>query len=197
MNKKLIGITMRFDKFFGGKETRNAVDFKLIDWVYCLGYTPYLIPNNIKQIKIIKLLNLKGIIISGGNDINIESTRNNMEIKILHYSKVKKLPILGICHGMQIMNKFESGKLKKVQNHVKKIHHLKSEDEQYPIKVNSYHNFSISKLGKNFTAIARSNDGEIEAIMHKKYNWLGWMCHPERDKKFDKKLIKIAKNMFN
>ena len=51
MNNKLIGITMRFDKHFDGKEIRNGVDFKLINWVYSLGFSPYLIPNNIKIIE--------------------------------------------------------------------------------------------------------------------------------------------------
>jgi putative glutamine amidotransferase len=51
-------------------------------------------------------------------------------------------------------------------------------------------------LGKNFEVIAYSNDNQIEAIKHKKYNWLGWMWHPERDKVFNKKLLKIAKDFF-
>ena len=52
-------------------------------------------------------------------------------------------------------------------------------------------------MGRNFEIIAYSEDNQIEAIRHKKYNWLGWMWHPERDKKFNKKLIQIAKKMFS
>ena len=52
------------------------------------------------------------------------------------------------------------------------------------------------KLGRNFRIIAIAQDGVIEAIIHKKHKWLGWMWHPEREKKFNKKLIKIAKNFF-
>ena len=37
--------------------------------------------------------------------------------------------------------------------------------------------------------ISKSEDGEIEAIKHKNYRWLGWMWHPEREKKFDRNSI--------
>ena len=95
------------------------------------------------------------------------------------------------------MNKLEGGNLKRVKNHVKKYHKLRNNSMGYPNKVNSFHDYSISKLGKNFEIIAYSQDNQIEAIKNKKYNWLGWMWHPERDKKFDKKLVNIAKNLFN
>ena len=39
-------------------------------------------------------------------------------------------------------------------------------------------------------------DKSIEAIRHKKYNWEGWMWHPERDKKFNLKLVRRAKKIF-
>ena len=85
---------------------------------------------------------------------------------------------------------------KKINNHVQIHHKIKSNDD-YPLKVNSYHQYGIKKLGRNFEIIAYSQDNQIEAIKNKKYNWLGWMWHPERDKKFDKKLVNIAKNLFN
>ena len=94
------------------------------------------------------------------------------------------------------MNKFEGGSLKKIKNHVRKNHKIINKVNNYPNKVNSFHEYSIKKLGRNFEIISYSTDKQIEAIKHKKYNWLGWMWHPERDKQFDIKLIKIAKNLF-
>ena len=197
MIKKGIAVTMRYDHFYNGKEMRNGIDFNLINWIYNLGYTPHLIPNDLRYFEVIKKKKFKGFILSGGNDLNIKKTRIILENKILNLSKKEKIPVLGICHGMQIMNKFEGGNLKRVNNHVQKYHKLHNNELDYPNKVNSFHEYGIKQLGRNFEIIAYSDDNQIEAIKHKKYNWLGWMWHPERDKKFDKKLIIIAKKMFS
>ena len=37
---------------------------------------------------------------------------------------------------------------------------------------------------KSFKIIAHSEDGNIEAIIHKDLSWEGWMWHPERDEEF-------------
>jgi len=197
MFKKNIAVTMRYDTFYNKKELRNGIDFNMIKWIYNLGYNPHLIPNDLKYLNVIKKNKFSGFILSGGNDTNIKKTRNILENKILNLSKKKKIPVLGICHGMQIMNKYEGGNLKKVKNHVRKYHKLNNVDQLYPTKVNSYHNFSISKLGKNFKIVSKSDDEEIEAIKHMNYKWLGWMWHPEREKEFNRKLIKIAKLFFS
>ena len=196
MTKKNIAVTMRYDYFHNGKELRNGIDFNLINWIYKLGFTPHLVPNDLRYFNIIKKKNFHGFILSGGNDTNLKKTRTILENKILYFSKKKKIPVLGICHGMQIMNKFEGGNLKKVKNHVNIRHKLKNNIDGYPNEVNSFHNYSISKLGKNFEILSKSYDGEIKAISHKHYKWLGWMWHPEREKKFNKVLIKIAKSFF-
>lgn len=196
MTKKIIAVTMRYDYFYNGKEVRNGIDFNLINWVYNLGYAPHLVPNDIRYFKIIKKNKFAGFILSGGNNINIKTIRVSLENKILKLSKKDKIPVLGICHGMQIMNRFEGGNLKRVNNHVQKYHNLFDNEFEYPNKVNSFHKYGINRLGKNFEVIAYSNDDQIEAIKHKNYNWLGWMWHPERDKIFNKKLLKIAKVFF-
>ncbi len=196
MTKKNIAVTMRYDYFYNRKELRNGIDFNLINWIYKLGFTPHLVPNDLRYYNIIKKKKFHGFILSGGNDTNLKNTRTILENKILYFSKKKKIPVLGICHGMQIMNKFEGGNLKKVKNHVNIRHKLKNNVDDYPNEVNSFHNYSISKLGKNFEILSKSYDGEIKAISHKHYKWLGWMWHPEREKKFNKVLIKIAKSFF-
>ena len=196
-SNKFIAVSMREDKFHNGKEIRSCIDNKLLNWIFKLGYYPYLIPNDIKFKNLIKKIEFKGIILSGGNSVKRNKTRTILEYEILNYSKKKNIPVLGICHGMQVMNQFDGGKIKKVQKHVKTKHKLKNLDSNYPIEVNSYHDYSISKLGKNFRIISKSLDDEIEAIFNKKLKWLGWMWHPERDRIFNKKLIRIAKQMFN
>ena len=108
----------------------------------------------------------------------------------------KNIPLLRICHGLQFINSYEGGSLKKVNNHVRVYHKIKSKND-YPLKVNSFHEYSVNKLGKNFQIISTSYDDQIEAIRHNKYYWLGWMWHPERDRVFNKNLKKIAKSFFN
>ena len=196
-SNKFISVSMREVKFPNGKEIRSCIDNKLLNWIFKLGYYPYLIPNDIKFKNLIKKIEFKGIILSGGNSVKRNKTRTILEYEILNYSKKKNIPVLGICHGMQVMNQFDGGKIKKVQKHVRTKHKLKNLDSNYPIEVNSYHDYSISKLGKNFRIISKSLDDEIEAIFNKKLKWLGWMWHPERDRIFNKKLIRIAKQMFN
>ena len=82
------------------------------------------------------------------------------------------------------------------QNEARESRKKSYKEKNYPTKVNSFHNQTISKLGKRFDIIAKSIDGEIEAIKHIKYNLLGWMWHPEKEKNFDIKLVSIPKKFF-
>ena len=91
----------------------------------------------------------------------------------------------------------ENINLKKVKNHVRKYHKLNNVDQLYPTKVNSYHNFSISKLGKNFKIVSKSDDEEIEAIKHINYKWLGWMWHPERETPYSEHDLNFFTNIFS
>ena len=198
MKNNFILISMREDYFYNKKELRICIDTKLIDWVLSLGFKPLLI-SDLKTLNFFlsqSLFRIKGIILSGGNDINKNSLRYKIEKRLTDISKKKNLPLLGICHGLQFINSIEGGSLKKVNYHVRSNHKIKSKFD-YPLKVNSFHEYGVNKLGRNFEIIAYSEDNQIEAIRHKKYNWLGWMWHPERDKKFNKKLIQIAKKMFS
>tara|TARA_B100000902_G_scaffold347654_1_gene355079 strand:+ start:10607 stop:11224 length:618 start_codon:yes stop_codon:yes gene_type:complete len=202
MNKKsIILISMRDDYYAKINERRDCIDQRLSKWVINLGFIPMMVPNvRTKNFYFEKInFDLAGIIISGGNDIEKKSTRYYVEKKLLEHSIKKKIPALGICRGMQMMSHYEGGTLKKIKNHVKKKHKIINNSKLYnlPKKVNSYHNYSIKKLSKNFSIICTCNKGSIEAIKHNKYKWMGWMWHPEREKKFDKKLINIAKKFFN
>jgi putative glutamine amidotransferase len=42
----------------------------------------------------------------------------------------------------------------------------------------------LKECPKGFDIMARSEDGNIEAIIHKDLPWEAWMCHPERESSF-------------
>lgn len=117
----------------------------------------------------------------------------------------KKIPILGICRGAQILNVSLGGTLyqdtKKELEHLNLLNHseienwntysheikIKNDSILYGIfnkntmKVNSIHHQSIKKLGKNLSVSAFSTDEIIESIeyMDDERFVLGVQWHPE------------------
>ncbi len=92
IKKSFILVSMRDDYFSKINESRDCIDQKLNQWIIELGFVPLLVPNlKINNFFFEKSnLNISGIIISGGNDINIKSTRYFVEKKLLQYSIKKK-----------------------------------------------------------------------------------------------------------
>ena len=67
---------------------------------------------------------------SGGDDIGKYKLRDDTEEVLLSYAIKKKIPIFGICRGMQLIGKYFNVKLIKVNNHVKLEHYIFSEKKK-------------------------------------------------------------------
>ncbi len=194
--KKII-ITQRYEKIGIFKEYRDNIDSKLPYLIQKLGYTPILVPNNLKNLdRFIKEISPKGMILSGGGDPLKKDLRYVTENKLIKISIKKNFPVIGICRGAQALNIFFGGKLKKISNHVRKQHKIFGPlVRNLDIKVNSFHDYGFFRetLGKNLKLLAYSSDKVVKSFCHKKYKFLGIMWHPERNKNFkyfDKNLIK-------
>ena len=116
-------------------------------------------------------------------------------------SLYKKIPILGVCLGHQIIGqvfgskiiqarKLMHGKTSKILS--KKIGILKNLPKSF--EATRYHSLIIEKksLSKNLEITAESKDGLIMGVQHKKYNVHGVQFHPESIK--TKIGLKILKN---
>jgi len=127
-----------------------------------------------------------------GNCINI--------VKSLH----KKIPILGVCLGHQIIGQVFGSKIIQAQ----KLMHGKTSNiiskkkgilKNLPKKFEAtrYHSLIIDKksLSKHLEITAETQDGIIMGVKHKKYNVHGVQFHPESIK--TKLGIKILKNFIN
>jgi len=121
--------------------------------------------------------------------------------KLFKYYYNRNKPILAICRGFQLIADIHGIKLEKINNHVRKFHSLKIDRSKFIkdkiLKVNSYHDYCIKDLPKNFIKVSNTKDGSIEIAEHKSKKILCLMFHPERKSISQSKIDKIFKKFFN
>lgn len=133
--------------------------------------------------------------------------RDYFEEKIYRYSQLNKLPVLGICRGMQLINVLEGGKLIQDLDNGNERHRKEESDKVHSIitenssllhtvsgsqtgRVNSAHHQAIdpNSIGENLMVNAYDDDDEkiIEGLEFKNKAGKAFMLcvqwHPERIK---------------
>lgn len=200
---KHVAVSQRIDFWPERNEQRDALDHRLVIWLQSAGFLAVPAPNvlgrNFRQ----WLVQLKpsAILLSSGNDLGEMPDRDETERTLLNFAAHLRLPVLGICRGMQMMAAHAGGSLKRVENHVRTRHGLRLEsgmDEPWPKEVNSYHDYGLDGCPPDFRVVARSeNDDEIELIRHRSLPWEGWMWHPERESVFSDIELLRCRKLFN
>ena len=162
--------------------------------------------NKVENMINFKYSDVSGIIIHGGNDLpskkrNFEnSLRKKLDLSLIKFALKKRIPILGVCYGFQVIAEMYGYKLKKKSGHVKTSHKININLNyigENTLKVNSFHNYVIKNLPKFFNKISKSSDGTIELAYSNKKKILCTMFHPERKNKSQKLLKKIIFDHFN
>ncbi len=210
--KPLIGISVNHS-FNDSIGIISSLGFKGQDWqliasdyiksVELSGGCPVIIPivDNIDTIwDFVKTLD--GIIFTGGSDIDpcyfnetpvsglgtVNPLRDQHEIELCRrILNQTKIPVLGICKGLQLINVVAGGTLYqdlKTQKLDSFCHSLSNFPRYYSshkvkikensrlrnifktdsLGVNSFHHQAVKDLGENFTATMESEDGVIEGI---------------------------------
>ena len=185
MTRPKLAISQRLDYAIGRPELREALDIKLASFFWEIGFLPIPLCCSVTERETyLKELSPDAIVLSGGNNIDEFIERDQLEIDVINFSIQNKVPLLGICRGMQMINHYFGGRLRHVQNHTSTSHEITGEIVSNHVKsVNSFHDFGMLRedLGKNIVALASSRDGVVEAIRHQVHPLLGIMWHPERN----------------
>lgn len=171
-----------------------------------------------------KILECSGLILTGGVDIYPEvycdwennedkgkfnPKRDGFELNLLNLVFEKKLPVLAICRGMQLINVYFRGSLIYDLWDIRKVNHRKisdTEDRFHGItifensllnkitgetraEVSSSHHQAVDRLGEGLIINAKSDDGIVEGLefadKKDKSFMLGIQWHPERNKDFN------------
>ena len=189
-----IGVTQRVEICENYGEVRDCLDQEWTNLINVAGFDLVIIPNAIRNIENwLENKNVSGIILTGGNDLshlinakNPAPNRDETERKILKWVSKNKVPVLGVCRGMQLMNDFLSGSLSRIEFHSGLNHEIKVIENKIISEslssVNSYHDWGIFEddLSPKLKVIATASDGSIEAVEHRYLPWIGVMWHPER-----------------
>jgi putative glutamine amidotransferase len=201
-----------------GRFVRTDLDY--VKGVSEAGGVPVVLPPSLSLRAAEALLDgLDGLLLSGGPDLDpgyygeepIPELGTNipewdeLEMALLRLALLRRMPIFGICRGMQILNVALGGTLYQdmssqfgadVIDHwqatpkCQVTHEVEVHDDSYlakitdrqTVEVNSYHHQGIKGLADVLTVAARCADGVIEALESRDISehWLvGVQWHPE------------------
>ena len=195
-NKKLrIGITLRVENIEKYNEKRDAISHEWVNFIEKANGIPIFIPNTLTDTKsFLDEIELDGIILSGGDNKGDSQDRDRTEQNLIEFGIDRKIPILGVCRGMQVINDYFGGSHKITDNdeHISKNHDIlitnkiiKEYTDLEKRIVNSFHhNIILDKdLGTDLIMFAKSSiDNTVEGFFHKQLLIIGVMWHPEREK---------------
>ena len=116
----LIAVSMRVTENHTYVEQRDSLSHDWAQLFNAISVTPILIPNLIEDpTKYLKDLPISGLILTGGESVIENDTSNQVtaykkrdatELNLLSYASENKIPILGTCRGLQLINRFFNGK---------------------------------------------------------------------------------------
>lgn len=186
MSRVLIAISQRVDAWPERGERRDALDQRLCVWIASTGMLPVPIPNLLGADGLelwLEALRPGILLLSGGNNIGLCPERDATEGLLLDHARDRRLPLLGICRGMQMMAVWGGGRLKPIPGHSGSRHRLLGglDNGPWPEEVDSYHDLAVDGCPPGFLPAAMADDGTLEAMRHAQLPWEGWMWHPERD----------------
>jgi gamma-glutamyl-gamma-aminobutyrate hydrolase PuuD len=141
------------------------------------------VPNQLGAAEhVIRTVPHAGIVLSGGNDLACVGgdapERDAVETRLLDHASAARLPVLGVCRGMQLLVARFGGALEEVAGHARTEHRIEIDGSSRLVA--SYHRFGCRAAPAVLEVLARADDGVVEAVRHRELALCGIMWHPER-----------------
>ncbi|WP_249869475.1 gamma-glutamyl-gamma-aminobutyrate hydrolase family protein [Oceanobacillus saliphilus] len=223
--KPIIGITSSILDIELKGEVNPAVhtNHQYVKAVTEIGGIPIVIPVSNEDMAKAYVDICDGIIFTSGEDVDparynqepeeelqaINFARDETELPLVKYAVDKKIPIMGTCRGLAIINVALGGTMKQDlesehhQEAYRKLPtheiHIEEDSQLYHLfgqkkaMVNSKHHQAVDKLADSLSIAAISDDNVIEAVESNEEDQfiLGFQFHPEELFAVDSKMLNL------
>ena len=217
MSKPIIGLNADFRAAAAGRSSFTFIDACYYDAVTQAGGIPIVLPPVESDDDLGDVLSrIDGVVLVGGADLDprrdgwmthptirpLAARREAFDRRLMQAVAERRLPVLGIGAGMQLLNVMMGGNL---MFHIPEdrpaaLPHLDPLDPAHrhtleltpgslmervygdgELRVNSMHHMAVDDVAPDFEVTARCPDGIIEAIESKNPDWfaIGTQFHPE------------------
>jgi putative glutamine amidotransferase len=217
--KPLIGLNADYRS---SRKDAPAFSYLAAGYYNCLikaGAIPVIIPPLADEDDINRILeHLDGMVLCGGADLDprvdgymthpsmrlLDSRRENFDRALVQLVAERRMPVMGIGCGMQLLNVSQGGNLffHIPEDLPRALPHSDTMDPNHrhalvvekgslmervygegEIRVNSMHHMAIDEAAPGFAVTARCPDGVVEAIESTRGDWFafGMQFHPEND----------------
>lgn len=190
---KIVALTQRVEVNEAHAEKRDALDQRWWQFLNSCHIIPLIIPNDVSLAKeLLKTVPIQGVFLTGGSRA---PERDEVELFLVEYATKNCMPLFGVCHGMQVIQKYFGIPLKKIDNHVSPQQEILIDGKS--TVVNSYHDYGTFETNQNLQVWAKAPDGVIKAVRHIKLPIVGIMWHPERLYPYAERDINLVKYFFH
>lgn len=196
---KRILVTQRVDIIAECGERRDALDQRWAPFLREIGAFPLLALNDRASVlEILKAAPPEGILLGGGNSPvrygGSAPERDEIDVLLLDYAVTHKIPLIGVCRGMQSTVLYFGGSLRRTDSHIAVRHRISGWTNRM---TNSYHGLSPDLVPPCLEITAYAEDGIVESVKHSSLPIVAIMWHPEREGRFNKDDIKLFRDLLN
>lgn len=189
----LIAVSQRTHCFGPYQEEGDHLDSRWYGFFQSIGITPLLIPNDHSLAEVLlRQIPIQGVLLTGGDD---NKERMATENELIDFALSRKLPLAGVCHGMQMIQRYFGVQLLPCTGHVANEQKIKMNGKKET--VNSYHTLGSTESVAELRIIATATDGIVKAVRHISYPCVGIMWHPERLNPYAQRDIQLFKEIFS